>query len=92
MIFSALRIADQDQSIQMIKDIRKHGVDVAKVDDLKQSALFYTARDGKYQLCQYFIKEQVDVNLIDYYGQNAIFYAVKYGHLDVVKLLKDNGS
>lgn len=76
----------------MIKVLIQYGVDVTQKDNLKQSPLYYTARDGKIKLCQFLIEQGIQVNEIDIYGQNGIYYAVNLGHLECVRLLKAYGS
>ena len=63
------------------------GVDPQHRDSLKQTPLFYAARDGKLQIIQFLIDQGLSVNDIDVYGQNPIYYAVNLGHLNACKLL-----
>jgi ankyrin repeat protein len=44
------------------------GVDMFQKDNLKQTPLFYTCRDGKIKLAQFLIEQGLQVNDIDTYG------------------------
>jgi len=55
------------------------GVDMLKKDNLKQSPLYYAAKNGYLKLLQILIENGLNVNDIDTYGQNAIYYAVNAG-------------
>ena len=56
LIFSAVSINDEEQAIKMIEILIKLGVDFAQKDNLKQSPLFYAAKDGKLKLIQFMIE------------------------------------
>lgn len=47
LIFSASAIVDEDTSITMMTILIESGVDVHQKDALKQTPLYYAARDGK---------------------------------------------
>ena len=47
LIFSATVIKDQDIAIDMMKFLIESGVDPTQKDNLKQSSIYYAARDGK---------------------------------------------
>lgn len=44
------------------------GVDIFQKDNLKQTPLYYAAREGKLKVIQHFIEKGVKVNSIDCYG------------------------
>ena len=56
LIFSAAAIADEEQSIKMITILIQLGVDFHQKDNLKQTPLFYAARDGKVKLIQFLVE------------------------------------
>lgn len=87
LIFAAVAIPDEDKAIQMITILVQLGVDIFQKDNLKQTPLFYAARDGKVRVLQLLIENGMQVNDFDTYGQNPIYYAVNLGQLDACKLL-----
>ena len=72
----------------MITILIQLGVDFHQKDNLKQTPLFYAARDGKCKLIQFLIEQGLKTNDVDIYGQNAIYYSVDKGQLAAAKLLK----
>ena len=68
-IFSACIIPDKELALRMIKMLVNFGVDPKREDSLKQTPLFYIAREGNTQAIQYLCGEHhVDVNKPDKYG------------------------
>lgn len=68
-IFSACIIPDKDLSLRMIKVLVDFGVDPKREDSLKQTPLFYIAREGNNKAIQYLCGDHhVDVNKPDKYG------------------------
>lgn len=60
------------------------GVDLHQKDSLKQTPLFYAAKNGYLKLQRLLVGNGMDVNQIDTYGQNAIYYAVNAGHFESI--------
>lgn len=56
LIFSAIAIPDEEQTIKMITILIQLGVDFHQKDNLKQTPLFYAARDGKCKVIQFLIE------------------------------------
>lgn len=92
LLFSAIHIKDEDLSIMMLQKLIQQGCDPKEKDNLKQTPLYYAARDGKQKVAKFLIDQGYNVNDIDTYGQNPIFYAVAWGHLELCKFLKAHGS
>lgn len=90
--FSALTAPDEEQAVKMMGVLVQLGVDLNQKDNLKQSPLFYAARDGKCKIIQFLIEQGMPPNDTDIYGQNAIYYAINLGNLEATKLLKSYGS
>lgn len=66
----------------MIKVLVDMGVDPKKEDALKQTPLFYLAREGNNLAIKYLCEVHLlDVNKPDKYGQTAIYYAMREGHI-----------
>lgn len=47
LIFNAVMIQDEESAIRMIHILIQLGVDLYQKDNLKQTPLYYAARDGK---------------------------------------------
>ncbi len=62
---------------EILELLIRNGVDPKEKDKLEQSALFYTAKEGKSMSTQLLIDNGSDVNDIDINGQTAIFYAAR---------------
>jgi ankyrin repeat protein len=52
----------------MIKVLEGMNVDIFMKDNLKQTPMYYAAREGKTKVIQYLIDKGLDVNNIDTYG------------------------
>lgn len=77
----------------MMQVLVQMGVDPKKEDSLKQTPLFYVAREGNNLAIQFLCAEQkVDVDKPDKYGQTALYYAVREGHIDTVKQMISLGA
>jgi ankyrin repeat protein len=50
LIFTATTVSDEEISLKIITELIESGVDVFEKDTLRQSPLFYAARDGKCKL------------------------------------------
>ena len=92
LLFSACSVSDEEAAIRMLTHLLEQGVDPLQKDTLKQTPLFYAAKDGKTKVLQFLVDQGIDVNIIDVYGQNAIFWSSSFGHLEACKLLKAHGS
>lgn len=68
LIFSATIIPDDALATKMADVLKNLGVNPAQADSLRQTPLYYAAREGKNQLCEYLIEHGCSVNHIDTYG------------------------
>lgn len=92
-IFSACIVSDHSLGFRMTKALTELGCDPLFNDALKQTPLFYAARDGNTQIINYIVNEMhEDVNKQDKYGQTCIYYAVREGHVAAAQLLIDSGA
>ena len=92
-IFSACIVSDHLLGFRMTKALTELGCDPLFNDALKQTPLFYAARDGNTQIINYIVNEMhEDVNKQDKYGQTCIYYAVREGHVAAAQLLIDSGA
>ena len=49
LLFAGSMIADQDRAIRMLTFLLEQGVDIRQKDNLKQTPLFYAAREGRHK-------------------------------------------
>jgi ankyrin repeat protein len=56
-MFSTALIKTDDQAVRMARVLREMGVRPDQPDNLNQTALYYTAREGKMQLVDYLVQE-----------------------------------
>jgi ankyrin repeat protein len=92
LLFTAAQIRDEDIAIEMCTQLIKQGVDPLQKDSLKQTPLYYCAREGNLKLAKFFIDQGLFVTDVDTYGQDPIYYAVNMGQLEICKLFKEHGS
>ena len=70
----------------------EHGADFLYKDTLRQTAMYYLARDGKFEAIKLFVNKGVPVEDSDNYGQTPLFYACREGHLEIASYLVENGA
>jgi ankyrin repeat protein len=68
LLFAATAIQNEDTAIHFMTLLIESGVDLFQKDNLKQTPLFYAARDGKIKLVQFFVEQGIKVSEIDTYG------------------------
>lgn len=69
LLFTACVIRDPEQSSKMVQLLISLGIDPKKEDTLKQTPLFYAARQGNQETIQLLCKDNGDlVNQQDKYG------------------------
>lgn len=73
-------------------ELIQKGIDPCHKDNLKQTPLYYAARDGKLKVAKFLIDQGLMPCHVDTYGQDPIYYAVSMGHLEMCKLLVEHGS
>ena len=74
-IYWAALIPDVEKSREMTNFLISEGVDPKYKDTLKQSALFYAARENKLGMAQVLAQHGCSLNDKDQYGQTPIYYA-----------------
>ena len=55
LIFAATFIKNEDLAIKVMTELIKQGVDVMQPDSLKQTPLYYSAREGKAKVTKFLI-------------------------------------
>lgn len=61
-------------------------------DKIKQTCLYYAARESKYLCCKYLCEIGVPVNELDFYLQTPIYYAAREGATKICELLISYGA
>ena len=92
LIFTVVNLNDEEVALKIIIELIESGVDLFEKDTLKQTPLFYAARDGKCKLVKFFCDQGIQVNDLDGHSQSAIFYAASSGQLEACKVLFKYGA
>lgn len=90
--FFAATISNHELSLKMVQVLVDMGVNPIKEDLLKQTPLFYAAREGNTLVAQVLINKGINVNHQDKYGQTAIYYCVREGQIKMTQMLIDHGG
>ncbi len=91
LVFTAANVKDETKAMNFIKLLVSLGVDFRVKDNLKQTPLFYAAKNGHARLIQMMVENGLNLNEIDIYGQNAVYYAVNNGQLEATKVMYQMG-
>ncbi|VWU50321.1 bromodomain protein 1 [Hepatocystis sp. ex Piliocolobus tephrosceles] len=83
-----------EESVQICKLlIEKYALCNPMTKDLmKQTCLFYAAREGHINLCNYLIEHGCNTNDADNFGQTCLFYASREGKTECVENLIKKGA
>lgn len=101
MFFAVARTKQLGDAERISKRLAQLGVPTNSIDTLRQTPLFYAAREGNTECAKFLIDSGCEVNHRDENGQTALFYAFYSGDMDCVHLLvqckadvdvKDNGG
>lgn len=101
------RYLPDQQDLMFFAAARRHGLGGAEViarrlsalgvpgnstDRLRQTPLFFAAREGNRECATFLVEQSCDVNHRDVFGQSALFYSVRESHLDMCRLLLQLGA
>ena len=90
--FYASLIKSDKIALSIFNYFYNQSVDPNHKDNLKQTCLYYTCREGKILTSSFLINEcHLSLKDYDIYGQNPLYYACREGHYDICKLLIDKG-
>ncbi|CAL1160049.1 unnamed protein product [Cladocopium goreaui] len=95
LFFAAARRVGQDaQALALCRLLvdRKINIDINHGDALRQTALFYAARQGHADTIRFLISLGANPNVKDSNGETAMFFAVRKKRTAAVKALLDNGA
>ena len=91
-LFYAVLIKDKDNALKVMKFFLDRGVAPTYTDILKQTVLFYVAREGKTNCVDMLISLGCSVNHRDQYGQTPLYYASREGQYETVQKLVQLGA
>lgn len=91
-LFKAIMIANEGPAFDMVRFLVEAGCKSNYVDYLKQTPLYYAAREGKSKIVKYLIDHGCNVNHVDTYGQTPLFYIAKNNHLETANLMIEQGA
>ena len=93
LAFSAVVVPNKETAFEMFKAlVEEFGVDPLKEDSLKQTPIFYAARDGNTNIISYLASRGENFNRADKYGQTPIYYAIREGNINCTQLLINLGA
>jgi ankyrin repeat protein len=76
-VFRAVIIKNEQKALDMVQYLFKEGCQIDYVDFLKQTPLYYAAREGKCRLIKFLVDHGCEVNHMDTYGQTPLFYIAR---------------
>lgn len=93
-LFYVTARATDDECVEVAKLlVDKYNLCKAETKDLmKQTCLFYAAREGHINLCKYLIEKGCKPNDADNFGQHCLFYASREGKTECVQYLINTGA
>lgn len=93
LAFSACIVPDKDIAFEMLRVlVEEFGVDPLKEDTLKQTPMFYAAREGNSKIISLLVARGDVLNRADKYGQTPIYYSVREGNVSVTQQMIDLGA
>ena len=95
LAFSACIVPDKELAFEMIRMlVVDFGVNPTKADTLKQTPLFYAAREGNAKIVAFLceVSRGENINRQDRYGQTPIYYSVREGNIEITQQLMDCGA
>lgn len=99
LFFAAARKVGKDseasdkQALALSRSLVERGIAVNHLDnDLKQTALFFAAREGHVLTTKFLLSVGADPNILDLRGQTALFYAVAKGRVETAEALVKGGA
>jgi len=90
---AVLHIASVEGSIDVVKQLIKHGeVDVNVQDEFGMTPMYDAASWGYYDIIEILAKAGADPDIATVYGATPVHAAASYGYTDTVKALADVGA
>lgn len=90
--FLASEIKDDAKCFEVLSLLLKYKANAHFVDNMKQSILFYLAKEGHCRCIDLIIGRGLSPEDSDVHGQTPIYYASRDGRADVIKLLLQRGA
>lgn len=87
MFFTAARNQQLGDAGKIARRLADLGVPTNSVDTLRQTPLFFAAREGNTECATFLIHSRCEVNHRDIDGQTALFYAFRSGQIECVHQL-----
>ncbi|CAK9002256.1 unnamed protein product [Durusdinium trenchii] len=92
LFFAAARYGEDEEALELCDTLLRAGVPLNHLDDNRQTALFYAARQGHVNTCNFLVYSKANVDTLDKFGETALFYAVKRSRITAVEMLLDHGA
>jgi len=92
-VFYAVLIPEETKALNVIEYLIGEGVEAGLLDDMNQTPLYYSAREGKADVSSYLVRDGgCKINQVDSHGQTPLFYAAREGHSVVCRALVGLGA
>ncbi len=72
--------------------VNQLGIDPLYKDNINQTVIYYTCREGKFRCTKYLLECGCPINDKDLYLQTPIFYAAREGKQDILEYLVEHGA
>lgn len=92
MFFAAARQRRLGGAEAVARRLRMLGVKADCFDRLRQTALYYAAREGNARCGEFLVEQNCDVNHLDINRQTPLFYAVRGGRIEMCRVLQKLGA
>jgi hypothetical protein len=91
-LLKAVREGDRNRVKFILKHGKKHGITVNSQDEHGDTALIIAAGYNELPLVELLLTKESTIELKNNEGQDALMTAIKNGHVDIVRLLIENGA
>jgi len=86
---SALIISCQQQDINLIQLLLKHGAKVNQVNDRGESALHIACKNNNEEMVKCLIENGADINQKDHQQRTPLFYTYQHGNHNLIQYIKE---
>lgn len=90
--FLASEIKDDQRCYEIMSLLLQYKANCHFVDNMKQSVLFYLAKEGHLKCLDLLISKGLNPEDSDIHGQTPLYYAARDGKVDCIKLLIQKGA
>jgi ankyrin repeat protein len=82
--YLASSITDETKCLEIFKILVAFGANPHFIDGMKQSVLFYLAKEGHASCIKLILDKGLNPNQTDIHGQTPIYYAARDGKVNII--------